>query len=97
MLRNDDFVGLGDVTDTIVRESVEPFVFRHRVQQNALLDLAFEMDTVEDVAQEVVHLHAHHRIEIVHVRGGQYLVRVTHLHAQRCQLKISEGKKLAMF
>ena len=67
MFGDDDLVGFGYVGDRILGQGVEPFVLGHGIQQYSLFDLPFEVDTVEDVAQEIVDLHAHRRVEIIQV------------------------------
>ena len=57
-------------------------MFRQRVQKDAFLDLAEEMNAVEDVAEKVVHLNAHRCVVVVQVRRSQHLLRVADLNAQ---------------
>ena len=50
------------------------------------------MDAIQDVAEKIVDLDTHRRIEIVQVWRGQYLLRVTNLDAERRELDKNKGE-----
>jgi hypothetical protein len=90
MLGYDDSVGFGDVRDGVFGEVSEPFVLGQWIEQDAFLDFAQKVDAVKDVAQEIVDLNAHGRVEIVQVGRSQHLLRISDLNAQRRQLLVRE-------
>ena len=92
MLRDDDPVGFGDVGDGVLGEGGDPFVLGQRVEQDALLHFAQKVDAVQNVAQEIVDLHAHCRVKIVQVGRRQHLLRIADLNAQRGELR---GRQMA--
>ena len=90
MLGYNDSVRFGYVGDGVFGQWSEPFVLRQRVEQNAFLHFAQEMHSVEDIAEEVVDLNAHRRVEVVEVGGGQHLLRVAYLNAQCRELHLPD-------
>ena len=83
---DDDLVGFGYVGDRVGGQRAEPSVFGRGIEQHPLLRFALEVHAVEDVAQKIVDLHAHGRVVVVQIGGGQHLVRVADLQSQRQDL-----------
>lgn len=89
MFGYDDSVGFGYVGNCVFGEGGDPFVLGQGIEQNAFLHFTQKVDTVKNVAQEIVDLDAHCCVEVIEVGRGQHLLRIADLDAQSRQLNNS--------